>query len=195
MLLVMRMILAAMALHVGMVVSVSSGPWEDIRAAYKRGDFATALRLVRPLAEEGHASAQCELGMMYLDGKGVPQDSVTAVTWFRKAYNNGDVRCGVKLGLIYHHGLGVPQDVEAAFTSYQLAAEKGDALAQRLLGRMYSRGNVVPSDIVEAYKWFNLAVSRGDYTARFLRDTIAQAMTQDQINEAQRLAGEWKPKQ
>ena len=128
-------------------------------------------------------------------GKGVPQNSVTAVRWFRKAFNNGDVRCGVKLGLIYHHGMGVPQDIEVAFTSYRVAAEKGDALAQRLLGRMYSRGHGVPSDLVEAHKWFDLAAVQGDEEARFLRDTIAQAMTQDQIVQAQRIASEWKPKQ
>lgn len=189
------MVLVAMALHVSMVVSVRAGSWEDGQAAYKRGDYATTLRLLRPLAEEGHASAQCALGMMSLDGKGVPQDSETAVRWFRKAFGNGDARCGVKLGLIYHHGMGVPQDIEAAFTAYRLAAEKGDALAQRLLGRMYSRGHSVPRDMVEAHKWFNLAAVQGDEEARFLRDSIVQAMTLDQIAQAERLAGEWKPKQ
>ncbi len=48
--------------------------FEDAKAAYDRGDYATALRLLRPLAELGNAAAQHYLGKMYADGMGVPQD-------------------------------------------------------------------------------------------------------------------------
>lgn len=43
-------------------------------AAAKAGDFETALREWRPLAEQGNAGAQCNLGLMYDNGEGVPQD-------------------------------------------------------------------------------------------------------------------------
>ena len=51
-------------------------------AAYKRGDYATALKEWRPLAERGHANAQDNLGLMYTKGLGVPQDFVLAHKWF-----------------------------------------------------------------------------------------------------------------
>ena len=54
-------------------------------AAYSRGDFATALKEWRPLAEQGHAKAQRDLGVMYFKGEVVPQDDVEAVKWFRLA--------------------------------------------------------------------------------------------------------------
>ena len=54
-------------------------------AAYKRGDYATALREWRPLAEQGHAKAQYSLGNMYRDGLGVPQDYAQAHMWFNLA--------------------------------------------------------------------------------------------------------------
>ena len=53
---------------------------EDGLAAYKRGDYATALRLFRPLAEQGATLVQSMLGTMYWSGQGVPQDDAEAAT-------------------------------------------------------------------------------------------------------------------
>ena len=59
-------------------------------AAYKSGDFATALREWTPLAEQGIAVAQSNLGLMYVKGEGVPQDYKTAVKWFSLAAKQGN---------------------------------------------------------------------------------------------------------
>jgi len=53
--------------------------------AYKNKDYATALREWKPLAEQGYASAQNNLGWMYQYGKGVPQDKMTVVKWNKLA--------------------------------------------------------------------------------------------------------------
>lgn len=50
---------------------------------------ATALRELRPLAEQGNAGAQNRLGIMYEKGQGVPQDHAAAVKWYRKAAAQG----------------------------------------------------------------------------------------------------------
>ncbi len=63
-------------------VPVSAGPYEEGATAAKRGDFATALRLWRPLAEQGDANAQNSLGFIYSKGEGVPQDYAEAVKWW-----------------------------------------------------------------------------------------------------------------
>ncbi len=52
--------------------------WDEAVAAYQRGDYATALREFRPLAEQGNAGAQHNLGVMYYNGHGVPQDYAEA---------------------------------------------------------------------------------------------------------------------
>ena len=57
-------------LLIGLVLTVSggivrAGPIEDGIAAYRGGDYATALRILRPLAEQGNAAAQFNLGSMY----------------------------------------------------------------------------------------------------------------------------------
>lgn len=56
--------------------------------AYDKGDYTTALRLMRPLADQGLAAAQNNLGWMYAHGRGVPQDEAEARKWFRKAEHN-----------------------------------------------------------------------------------------------------------
>jgi len=66
-----------------------SEPFEEGVAAANRGDYATALRLWQPLAYQGDASAQSNLGLMYATGQGVPQDYAEAVRWYRRAADQG----------------------------------------------------------------------------------------------------------
>ena len=59
-------------------------------AALKRGDYETALMELRPLAEQGDAKAQHNLGIMYGNGQGVPQDYVLAHMWFSLSGAQGE---------------------------------------------------------------------------------------------------------
>ena len=81
--------LAAILLVVSFAASVAAGPLEDADAAVKRRDYATALRLIRPLAEQGDANAQYNLGVLYDNGLGVPQDYVRAHMWLNLAATQG----------------------------------------------------------------------------------------------------------
>jgi uncharacterized protein len=74
--------IAAVILVSSFASSVAAGPLEDAAAAVKRRDYATALRLIRPLAEQGDATAQYNLGVFYDNGLDVPQDQVSAYMWF-----------------------------------------------------------------------------------------------------------------
>ena len=53
-------------------------------------DYAEALKWYRLAADQGHASAQCNLGVMYANGEGVPQDYVRAHMWFNLSAAQGD---------------------------------------------------------------------------------------------------------
>ena len=57
--------------------------------AAEKGDFTTALREWKPLAKQGYADAQFNLGIMYEKGQGVPRDDKTAVKWYRLAAEQG----------------------------------------------------------------------------------------------------------
>ena len=74
--------IAAVLLVLSFAEPAAAGPLEDADAALKRRDYAAALRFIRPLAEQGDASAQYNLGVLYDNGLGVPQDKVRAYMWF-----------------------------------------------------------------------------------------------------------------
>jgi uncharacterized protein len=176
----------------------AAGPLEDGEAAYHRGDYAEAMRLLRPLAEQGDASAEFQLGAMYTFGEGVPRDTEQAVIWYRKAAEQGNADAQAKLGLGYAYGIGTPKDAAQALVWYGKAAEQGNSFAQFNLGVMYEDGAGVPQNYITAHTWFTLAASRGGNTelqrqAAKSRDEVAAKMTPDQIAEAQRMAREWKP--
>ena len=64
--------------------------------------------LFRQAAEQGHASAQFNLGLMYATGEGVPEDDAEAVRWYRMAAEQGHAGAQFNLGLMYATGGGRP---------------------------------------------------------------------------------------
>src|SRR5258706_6269705 len=96
--------IAAVVLSLGLIAPTAAGAVENSMARYWRGDYATAMRLLRPIADEGNADAQLRLGHMYASGQGVPQDDATAVTWFRKATDQGNAAAQTYLGFMYQSG-------------------------------------------------------------------------------------------
>ncbi len=132
----MRRILAGIILSLMLTGAAVAGPFEEGVAAHDRGDYATAVRLMRPLAEQGDTAAQNNLGLMYSNGQGVPQDYAEAMKWYRIAAEQGDATGQSNLGFMYAKGQGVPQDYVKALKWYRLAAQQGADAAQNGLGKM-----------------------------------------------------------
>ena len=143
-----------------------AGPFEDGKAAYQSGDYETALRLWRPLADQGNAEAQAGLGWMYFHGQGVAQDYAQAVFWYREAADQGHVAAQANLGLMHEHGQGVAQDYAQAAAWYRKAADQGNADAQYDLGVAYEHGQGVPKDDAQAAAWLRKAADQGDAFAQ-----------------------------
>ena len=167
-------------------------------AAEARHDYATELKLLKPLAERGNALAQQKLGSMYLSGPlvhgvGIRRDYAEAARWFLKAAEQGNALAQIGLGLLYAKGEGVSQNYAEAFRWFRNAAEQGHAVAQAILGAMYADGLGVPRDYVQAYMWLNLAAVGGNNEAAQHRDRLEQLMTSEQIAEAKQLTVAWKP--
>ena len=110
--------LAIMAL----AVPANAGPWEEIVAANERGDYANALILLRPLAEQGDADAGVILGLMHDQGQGVPQNYAEAVKWYRMAAKQDHTLAQTALGLRYDQGQGVPLNHAEAVKLWRNAA-------------------------------------------------------------------------
>jgi TPR repeat protein len=190
----MKNLTATICLAVALLLGSAGVSWsQDFQkglAAAQSGDYATALRELTPLAKQGDAKAQYNLGLMNRDGQGVPQDYKTALKWFRLAAEQGDADAQHNLGVMYGNGRGVPQDDKTAVKWYRRAAEQGDADAQNNLGFMYANGKGVPQDYILGHMWWNLAASSGQKNAISGRDAVSKRMTSSQLEKAQDLARE-----
>jgi hypothetical protein len=112
-------------------------------------------------AEKGDAVAEKNLGVIYHNGQGVPQNDGLAVTWSRKAAEQGNADAENNLASAYYLGQGVAQDYTQALHWYREAAEQGDPLAQNSLGAMYHDGQGVPQNYAQALYWFHKGAEKG----------------------------------
>src|SRR5512140_3043108 len=99
--LTLKRAVAALLLMLNLAAPVAASPLDDAAAAADRGDYAAAVRLWRPLADQGDADAQYNLGVMNFTGQGTAQDLAEAAKWFRKAAEQGDLNAQYNLGAMY----------------------------------------------------------------------------------------------
>ncbi len=116
--------------------------------AFDRGDFATARKEWKPLAEKGDARAQFRLGCLYTFGQGVPEDYAMALRFYRMAAERGDRDAQNNLGGMYAEGLGVQADLVQAYMWFDLAAAQGRELASK--NRAFIAKSMTPKQIAEA---------------------------------------------
>ena len=106
--------------------SVYGDDFQDGMDAFQRKDYKEAVRLWKPLAEQGNAIEQYNLGHMYEKGKGVPQDYKEAVKLYRLSAEQGDVDAQLQLGVSYGMGRGVPKDYALAHMWWNLSGSNGN---------------------------------------------------------------------
>ena len=116
---------------------------------------------------------------------------------FRALAERGHPGAQFMLGVMHFNGSGVPQDNRIAAIFFYQAAQQGEPGAQLALGSIFIRGVGVFQDLVQAHTWLSLAAinSAGDLKAQAiaLRDATLRLMTPEQVAEAQRLVGAWRP--
>ena len=146
----LRMAVTASLMLVAIAGAAVAGPIEDGEAARDRKDYATALRLFRSLAEQGDATAQEHLGVMYENGLGVPEDYAEAVLWYRRAADQGLKTAQWLLGTMYETGYGVQQDYVQAHMWYNLSAAQGWGAAAE--NRTMLERAMTPAQVAQAQK-------------------------------------------
>ncbi len=95
--------------------------------AYDRANYASALNIWLPKAQEGDAAAQLYVGEIFEKGLGTTADYKAAAQWYEKAANQGNAQAQLNLGHLYEKGLGVAEDKEAALRWYRKSAGLEDA--------------------------------------------------------------------
>ncbi len=123
---------------------------------------AEDLQMWHTQAAQGNVTAQVVLGMLYYDGRGVPQDYARARQWYERAATQSDAFAQVLLGILYADGKeGVPQDFGKARQWWEQAAAQGRASAQHSLGVLYDTGQGVPQNYATARVWYEKAAAQG----------------------------------
>jgi TPR repeat protein len=158
----LKRLVAAAVVAVILSGAAIAGPREDADAAYQRGDYATALRLLKPLAEQGFAEAQYNLGFLYDEGEGVTQDYAEAAKWYRLAAEQGFADAQYNLGFLYDQGEGVTQDYVLAHMWWDLAAARGNENA------------AIDRDDLAAHKMTSDQITEAQRMAREWKPTTGQ---------------------
>ena len=126
--------------------------------AYKRGDFAEAIKRFTAEADGGDKDAQFALGRIYQEGSGVAQSIPTAEGFYRKAAEQGHANAQSNLAVILLN----TQRSEEGITWLRKAAKGGAARAMVLLGNLALTGTGMTKNPEEAKKWLEEAAEQGD---------------------------------
>ena len=175
------------------LVGCTSTHYQNGREAFDRGDYDTAVKVFRSLAEKNDPRGQYALAIMYDMGEGVPQNSEEALKFYRLAAEKGHADAQNNLGVMYDQGEGVSADYKEAMKWYLLAAEQGNKDAPNNIGVMHMIGLGVSRDFAKAHKWFTIAGTK-DFEAKSNKKFTERRLTPEQIEESERLAGEWHKK-
>ncbi len=161
-----------MALAIAAIAMPSAAGWAEVREAFEQGDAVRLVAALQPLAENGDAEAQFNLGILYDTGQGVRQDYQEAARWYQMAGDQGHPTALYNLGLLYFEGKGVERDRTVALALYRHSAQNGDSDAFSSIGYMYLYGLGVDEDPVEALAYFLIAAERGSSHGARNRDRV-----------------------
>jgi hypothetical protein len=132
----------------------------------------TPLERLTALANSGNGRAQQDLGLMFLEGNGVPRDPGLAAGWLEKSANSGMPNAQYQLAILYQRGLGVSSDMKNAHQWFLQAARQGHVRAQYNLATLYLEGKGTKRDYEEAALWFSRAGRAGLAEAHYSLGTI-----------------------
>lgn len=162
--------------------------WADLNSglgAMERSDYATAIKELTPLAEQGNAEAQFNLGKIYSYGWGVRKSETEAAKWYRKAAEQGDARAQKILAYMYANGVGVEKNPAEAEKWNQLASRPRDTPQANPVKQTKPAKPVPPPAAEDGRLWETHArqckesLAKGDYA-------LATEACQASLEEAER---------
>lgn len=158
------------AMLVATLPTLMGGDLNAGKQALERDDYLGAMREFRPLAEQGIAEAELEVGFLYWFGQGLPKDKNEAEKWFTRATSavpnwrqqaeHGDTQAALRLGMLSWANAATPADSASARLLISRAAEQGDPTAQMNLAAFYLRGELFEKNEKEAARWYSTAAEK-----------------------------------
>lgn len=153
-------------------------------------DQRQAFKWLQRAEQQGKTSPESLglLGLMYLQGIGVPQNYVEAEKRLSKAAEQGDIPAKKYLAFMYYQGLGGSRNFAKALALYTEAGLQGDNAAQNNVGLMYVNGLGTEVNRVRGYAWYSLAASQGNVGSMIARNDLMTRMSWEELNRAQKLS-------
>jgi TPR repeat protein len=140
--------------------------YEKGQKAYQSENFSEAFKWYDLSAQKGNCDAMFELGSLYYDGLGVPQDDTKAYDWYKRAAEMGQTYAMLTIGYWYANGIYVDLDYKETEKWYLKAANLENVKAMRYLGNLYYHGEEgINKDQDKAKMWFTKAAEYGDREA------------------------------
>lgn len=146
--------------------------------------YKAVIAVLTPLAQQGDSEAQYNLGVMYDEGLGVPENNMTAAIWYTLSAEQGDADAQYNLAHMFVNGEGVQQNNKTAYMWARLAAAQESADAQSLLGLLAG----LEEDAIHSYMWLTLALYNGADYDTSMRESIKKLMTSTEVEMAQQMA-------
>jgi len=131
------------------------------QVAYYFANYAEALQHWMPLAEQGYAAAQANIGWMYQAGLGLDVDIDKARAWYEKAAKQGHAVAQNNLAVLYEYGNGVKKNFTQAYALYLASARQGYRFAQYNLAVLLLEGKGTERNLQEALDWLRKASQQG----------------------------------
>lgn len=195
----MRILLTAV-LGIMLFSSTAFAGLAEGRAAYKAEDWFTAIKNLRPLAEEGNDEALVLLGNMYNDGKGVEQNHELAFAHYKQALAAGNDNAMLAIATMYAEGIGTEKNFPTAYNWFEQSAKAGNPAAQFMLASLQLKGHPelpdMKPDIVKSYGWYRIT-ARNDRlpdvakAGKEMARRLTVQLTPDQILEGEKIADDF----
>jgi len=136
--------------------------------ALDRNHYASAYRSFKPLAEQGAAEAQNNLGFLFQNGFGVRRNYNTAIQWYQRAADQGLAEAEHNLGVLNYRGHGVAQSYSVARRWFNRAAKKGLNDSHYMIGLMFYKGEGTVASLERASQHFSIAAKSGDANSQYM---------------------------
>lgn len=181
----MSIALTANMLHADNNSSINA---QEGTISFYHENYLEAQKYLSKASEAGDPSAHYYLGLMYLNGRGVPTNYQEAARLFAIGAQKNHAGAQIALGVLLIEGVGVPQNFKRAAMLLTLAAKQNNQDAQAILGWVYKYGIGVRENKIIAYALWNYVAAKGDEWARINRNYMLQEMTEEELYRAQDLS-------
>ncbi len=166
----------AVTQHIGNKVPLDNGEAE-FRKGYQYDqvkNYIEAMYWYKKAAEKAYSSAFLNMGVLYFNGKGVPQNYVEAMNWYKQAAERNNAQATYYVGTMYYMGHGVEKNETEAKSWFQKAADKGYEGAKTALKELQLRAIDGTTELnkglaaddaksyEEAMNWYKKAAAKGN---------------------------------